>query len=59
MNMEHVTEYLNMGGYAFYVWTSFGLSLGVMIAHLIQPRRRERRILGEIRNRLRREAGRA
>lgn len=57
--MERVTEYLNMGGYAFYVWTSFGLCLCVMIAHLILPRRRERRILGEIRNRLRREAGRS
>jgi heme exporter protein D len=59
MKMEGIVEYLDMGGYAFYVWTSFGLCMGLMIAHLILPRRRERRILGEIRNRLRREAGRA
>ena len=57
--MSQVTEFLYMGGYAFYVWSSFLLSLVVMVAHLIQPWRREKRILREIRNRQIREANRS
>ena len=57
--MSQVTEFLHMGGYAFYVWTSFILSLVVMVAHLIQPWRREKGILRELRNRQIREANRS
>ena len=57
--MSQVTEFLHMGGYAFYVWSSFLLSLIVMAAHLIQPWRREKRILRELRNRQIREANRS
>ena len=57
--MSQVTEFLYMGGYAFYVWTSFILSLVVMVAHLIQPWRREKGILRELRNRQIREANRS
>ena len=57
--MSQVTEFLHMGGYAFYVWTSFILSLVVMVAHLIQPWRREKQILRELRNRQIREANRS
>ena len=57
--MSQVTEFLYMGGYAFYVWSSFLLSLIVMAAHLIQPWRREKRILRELRNRQIREANRS
>ena len=57
--MSQVTEFLYMGGYAFYVWSSFLLSLIVMAAYLIQPWRREKRILRELRNRQIREANRS
>ena len=32
-----VQEFFNMGGYAFYVWTSYGLTLIVLLANIIIP----------------------
>lgn len=32
-----MTEFLNMGGYAFYVWSAFGFSALVMATLCIQP----------------------
>ncbi len=30
-------EFFNMGGYAFYVWTSYGVTLCVLLANIIIP----------------------
>ena len=30
-------EFLSMGGYAFYVWTSYGVSFCVLLANIIIP----------------------
>jgi heme exporter protein D len=32
-----VQEFFAMGGYAFYVWTSYGLTLIVLLANIIIP----------------------
>ena len=40
-----MTEFFYMGGYAFYIWTSYGLALIVLVANLIIPFNRERTIL--------------
>jgi heme exporter protein D len=32
-----LAEFLNMGGYAFYVWTSYGLTLLVLLVNIIVP----------------------
>jgi len=32
-----VQAFFAMGGYAFYVWTSFGLTLCVLLANIIIP----------------------
>ena len=32
-----VQEFFAMGGYAFYVWTSYGLALIVLLANIIIP----------------------
>ncbi len=42
------TEFFAMGGYAFYVWTSYGLSAVVLIANAIGPRMREKSLLKKI-----------
>ena len=34
-----------MGGYALYVWTSYGLALVVLIVNVVLPRRREQEFL--------------
>lgn len=49
---------LSMGGYGAYVWTAYGLTFGVIVVCVVQARRRQRRILQNIRMRLKaQEAG--
>ena len=43
-----LTEFLHMGGYAFYVWTSYGIALIVLLANLLLPIRQRRKILADI-----------
>ncbi len=48
-----LTEFLHMGGYAFYVWTSYGLAAVILIANLLVPmmsaRRQRRELIGKLR----------
>ena len=37
MTFNSFAEFLAMGGYAFYVWTSYGLTLVVLLANIIVP----------------------
>jgi heme exporter protein D len=32
-----MSEFLHMGGYAFYVWTSYGIAFGIMLFGIIKP----------------------
>jgi heme exporter protein CcmD len=34
-----VSEFLNMGGYAAYVWPSYGLTLGIIALNIVWARR--------------------
>ena len=43
-----MAHYLHMGGYAFYVWTAYGLSLAVLVLNAVVPQRRERRLLRQL-----------
>lgn len=45
-------ETLSMGGYGAYVWTAYALTFGVLAICALQARRRRRRIVHEIRIRL-------
>jgi heme exporter protein D len=38
-------QFFNMGGYAFYVWGSFGVALALMGAEVLLLRRRRKRAL--------------
>lgn len=44
-----MSEFFNMGGYAFYVWTSYGIAFLVLLANLIQPILQQRRALKVLR----------
>ena len=46
--MNSIIEFLNMGGYAFYVWMSYGIALLVLIADFIWPRMARRKILAAL-----------
>lgn len=50
-----LTEFLHMGGYAFYVWTSYGLALVVLIANLVAPMRHRSKLLADFARKHRRE----
>lgn len=43
-------EWLSMGGYGFYVWSSFALTFVVLAGNLKLAQRRHRKILNSIRN---------
>ena len=45
VDMESLRTFLHMGGYAFYVWVSYGLALVVLILNVVLPRRREQEFL--------------
>ena len=48
-------EFFHMGGYAFYVWTSYGLTLIVLLDNVLSPLRQLRKILADLARRERRE----
>ena len=45
-------ESLSMGQYGVYVWSCFGLTFGVVAVCIVQARRRHRRVVADIRSRL-------
>ena len=43
-----MSEFLHMGGYAFYVWTSYALGAVVLVANVVAPMLRRRQLEREI-----------
>jgi heme exporter protein D len=52
MQWNNVSEFFSMGGYAFYVWSSFGLTALVMGVESLQIRRQRAELIGQLRNEL-------
>ncbi len=48
-------EFFHMGGYAFHVWTSWGLSLASMLIIVIVAKRRNAKIKSELVRQIQRE----
>jgi heme exporter protein CcmD len=42
-----------MGGYGGYVWTAYAITFGVVVICVAQGRRRHRKVLEDLRSRLR------
>lgn len=53
-----LNEFLYMGGYAFYVWTSYAIALIILILNVVMPMMQHKKLLKQIINRLRRDRGR-
>ncbi|MCG6937988.1 MAG: heme exporter protein CcmD [Gammaproteobacteria bacterium] len=49
------SEFFNMGGYAFYVWTSYGLFILVIVANIISPMMQRKKVISHIKRTIRRE----
>ena len=58
MHFASFSDFMAMGGYAFYVWLSFGLTLVCLVAIIISTRMKTRSPLGELRSKQAREARR-
>ena len=50
--MDALREFFHMGGYAFYVWSAYGVALVVLVANVVVPMLRAR----ELHKRLARQA---
>lgn len=55
MQFDSISEFLNMGGYAFYVWLAYGVtffSLGTLVVSSV---RQKHKVLVEIAKKIQRE----
>lgn len=55
MQWGSVSEFLNMGGYAAYVWGSYGVCAALVVAEVMSARARRRRAVAEVRRSAARE----
>jgi heme exporter protein D len=49
------SEFFHMGGYAFFVWTSYGLTFAVIVANIIFPIMQRKKVIARIKRTIRRE----
>lgn len=56
MQWNSVSEFFAMGGYALYVWGSFGLTAAVMVIEMVLIRNQRTELFRDLRNELRSES---
>ena len=49
------SEFFAMGGYAFYVWTSYGITLFVIVLNIVMPIMHRKKVIGRVKRAIRRE----
>lgn len=49
------SEFFHMGGYAFFVWTSYGITLIVVVANIVAPIMQRKKIIARIKRAVKRE----
>lgn len=59
MHFDSLNDFWAMGGHGFYVWLAYGLTFLIILANVIQPILRNRQLIKEQRQRLKREQGAA
>lgn len=47
-------DFFHMGGYAFHIWTSYGIALVILVANLVVPWKQKQKLLRRIRRAKRR-----
>ncbi len=48
MNWASWNDFVAMGGYALYVWGSYGVTLGLMVTEIVLLMLRKRSLLGQL-----------
>ena len=49
------SEFFEMGGYAFCVWTSYGLTFAVIVLNIIMPVMQRKKVINRVKRAIRRE----
>ena len=49
------SEFFDMGGYAFFVWTSYGIALLVVVLNIVMPVLHRRKVINRVKRAIRRE----
>ncbi len=49
------SEFFHMGGYAFFVWTSYALTFIVILANIISPIIQRKKVIARIKRAIKRE----
>ena len=49
------SEFFEMGGYAFFVWTSYGLTLAVIVLNIVMPVLHRKKVINRVKRAIRRE----
>lgn len=52
MQWNSISDFFAMGGYAFYVWGSFGLTAVIMVGEALLIRNQRAELLDQLRNEL-------
>jgi heme exporter protein D len=50
------SEFFNMGGYAFFVWTSYALTVVIVVANIVSPLIQRKKIIARIKRAVKRES---
>ena len=49
------SEFFDMGGYAFFVWSSYGLTFLVIVLNIVMPIMHRRKVINRVKRAIRRE----
>jgi len=49
------SEFFAMGGYAFFVWWSYGLTLAVIVLNIVMPVVQRKKVIKRVKRAIRRE----
>lgn len=52
------SDFFHMGGYATYVWTSYGLALLLVVANIVSPIIERKRVIARVKRAIKRDAAR-
>jgi heme exporter protein D len=55
MQFDSISEFLNMGGYAFYVWLAYGVTFFSLGTPVVSSVRQKRKVLVDIAKKIQRE----
>jgi heme exporter protein D len=58
MNWQSWDQFVAMGGYGFYVWGSYGVTLALIAAEVVLIAKRRRDVMRQLRSLARAESGR-